>query len=293
MTAEFEEFIDKLQFEPLYVDTEVDFDAICGYNDKGELLCETVTTDKVVPTDAHSSSDDDLQGLELANVGSFFKPLYNAFSILSSFNPYDYISYQNKSVEDEYISNQNKSVEDDGVKVDLTDDGVVEVSGFNLYGRDDGEVIVVDLNFTQISDLFKRVRADINDAVVKFDENNINFGAADLSVKRDSEYAKSQVDKMQFNDEFAVGETIKWHEQAFGGFVFLIFLLFLAKFVQLHKRARPLRTNDRNTPLLTVTVEKQETTKDGETGSYVPPRCDTKKSVDAEKLDTESYLVFI
>lgn len=290
MAAEFEDFIDKLQFEPLYVDTEVDFDAICGYNDQGDLLCETVTTDEVVPTDVHSSSKDDLQVLELANVGSIFNPLYNAFSILSSFNPYDYISYQ------------NKSVEDDGVKVDVADHAVIELSGFNLYDRDDVEVIVVDLNFTQVGDLFKRVRSDFNDVIVKLDENTVNLGAADLSVERDSEYSQNQIDKMQLNDEFAVGETIKWHQQAFKGFVFLIFLLVLRKFVQLHKRARPLRTSDRNTPLLTVTVEKQETSKagemgsyvpPGETGSYVPPRCDTKKNVDAEKLDTQPYLVFI
>jgi len=279
MTADFEDFIDKLQFEPLYVETEVDVDAICGYNDKGELLCETVTVNEVVPTDVQSSSEDDLQVFELVNVGSLFQPFYDAFSILSSFNPYD------------YISNQNKSVEDDGAKV--ADDAVIEVSGFNFYENDDDEVVVVDLNSNEAADFFKRVRSDLNDMLIELDEDTVNLGAADLSVERDDEYFQNKVDIMKFNDEFAAGETIKWHQQVFQGFVFLIFLLSLAKFVQLHKRARGLRSRNRNAPLLTVAIEKQETTKAGETGSYVPPKIDPKKSKDAEKEDTEPYIIFI
>jgi len=268
MTTDFEDFIDTLQFEPLYVDTEVDVDTICGYTDTGDLLCETLTVNEVVPTDVDSSSEDDVKVSELIN--SLFQPFYDAFSTLSGFNPYNYVFYQNQGAEDDCGNH-------------VAEDAIIEVSGFDFYEDDDGAIIKVDLNFTEAADFFN----DFNNIVAALDDDTENLDAADLSVE---EYFQNNVD---FDDEFAAGETIEWHQQVFQGFVFLIFLLSLAKFVQLHKRARALRTSDRNAPLLTVAIEKEETTKAGETGSYVPPRSDLKKSADAEKEDTEPYIIFI
>jgi len=298
--SEFEDFIDLLSWiEQPDVNVENVIETICESNNEGELLCDTLTADNDMMTDLWSSDDGELEGInqEFQNTfESFFAPFYNALSVFNAFSPYD------------YVFNFDTGAEDGDLIVQLSDDGLVEVDGLDFYEDEYGEVIVVDLsdvssnvwNFAKTS---KWTGKDI-DLFVEYDEDSVvpnelwyfdpSFGEIVFDYELEGEYDPYDDKIMHVKDEFAFGEAIQWHDQVLGALSFVLLALILSKVVFFCTRSRSRRASDRRTPLLTVTVDKKDTTKDGETGSYVPPQISVvKKAVVTEKLDKKPYIVFI
>jgi len=284
---EFEDFIDKLQFEQPDVNSENAVEVICGYNEEGQLLCETSPAAEV-SSDSQSSSDNELEDVdqEFVKMESLFAPFTSILSMFDSFNPYNYISYDEPCHE-----NAGQMVElADGVEEGdyyIGDDGLGDVgdSGYfyNLLDGFTGEDIEFYVEFDDdFKDLgmFGYAGVGNDDIVFYFDEEN--------------EYAPFDSDIMNVRDELAFGEAIEWQDQVFGALSFVVLALVLTKVVLFCTRSRSRTLRDQKTPLLTVSVEKQETTKGGETGSYVPPpESVMTKAVVAKKMEKGPYIVFI
>lgn len=279
MNPEFEDFIDELQFKPLYVSAEVDVEAICGYSEEGELLCQTFTpADAENSKDLHSSSD----GQEDVNeeslfLESLFTPLYKAVSMLNSYTPCGYMFNQTAG-------------EEVAPAVELGDVDIIE----------DGEFTVVDLgDLVNFGDIETSAGPNYNvldfEVFVEFDENEAELDPLLYFDVSNEDIIVIDTDIIQLDEEFVgVPETIEWYDQVFGALSFVLIALILTRIVLLCRRSRFRRTDDRKTPLLTVTVEKQNTNEGEEIGSYVPPQqTAVEKEGVVEKFEREPYLVFI
>lgn len=296
----FEDFIDMLQFEPLVVNSESTVEVICEYTENGELMCETATEADAgeVSSDFASSSDDSVIDAdnevedideELIEVEGFFEPISNIFSMFDSFNPFNYVSYDLPCHEDA------------DSMLEQSDSGLFEVEGDDYY--DDDWVVISDTGYMNILDnLYGGAGAgyiDDSDLIVEYDEDVAgagDFGYFDFGniFYLESEYAPYDGEYMQVKDEVAFGEAIEWQDQVFGALSFVVLALVLTKVVLFCTRSRSRTVNDRKTPLLTVAVEKHETSEGGETGSYVPPKENVAtKAVATEKMDKGPYIVFI
>lgn len=281
MNPEFEDFIDELQFKPLYISVESDVDAICGYNDEGELLCQTFSADAVNSADLHSSDATQDVNKESHFLEILITPLYNAISMLNSYTPCGYIFNQTAG-------------EEVAPAVELGDVDIIDYGG----GYYDDEFIVVDLgdmpNFANIErSAGPKYNVQEFEFFVEFDENEANLDPLLYFDVSNDDIIFIDTD-IQLEDEFVVPETIEWYDQVFGALSFVLIALILTKIVLFCRRSRFRTSDDRRTPLLTVTVKKQKTTEGEEIGSYVPPQhTAVEKAAVMEKCDREPYLVFI
>jgi len=284
---EFEDFIDKLQFEELDVNSENAVEIICEYNEEGELLCET-TPEAEVSSDSQSSSDNELEDVdqEFLKMESLFAPFNGILSMFGSLNPYNYISYDEPCHGDAGQMVELADAVEEGDYY-IGDDGWGNFGDsayfYNLLDGFTGDDIEFYMEFDDdIRDLgmFEYAGVDNDDIVFYFEDEN--------------QYTPFDSEIMHVRDELAFGEAIEWQDQVFGALSFVVLALVLTKVVLFCTRSRSGTLKDQKTPLLMVSVEKQETTKGGEKGSYVPPpESVMTKAVVAEKMEKGPYIVFI
>lgn len=293
---EFEDLIDMLQIEESDEHSDTITETICTTNDQGELICENISADNDTMTEWDVEVKEIKQEF-LTMFDNLFLPIYNTFSIANALNQWD------------YIFPLEEGVEDDHRELEPYDDGVTEVAGVDLIDDlDDHGNVEQDIFMDQVdvSDFIEFVDTSAGDLVfLEDDVGTINhfqswyFGPNhdEVFYYYDPEWEYDLYDgenEYRPYEEFAFGEVIRWQDQVYGALSFVLLALVLTKIVLFCTRSRYRRTNNQRTPLLTVTVEEQETVGGGDKGSYVPPKLDqVKKAVIVEKLEKEPHIVFI
>jgi len=291
---EFEDLIDMLLIEQPSDTSEIVIETVCETNDEGEVVCETITGDDGVELQSSSDQEqDEINQVFQTTFDSYFAPIYNAFSFVNALNPYDFIF--------QLETGANNSE----VLLELNVDDSVEEGAVDFFDEENIDQLYFMEQLGDASDVMGTVENN-GDVIflLETDDDAMDpcefayFGPSNADVyfyaETDGVYDSYYYDEIMYDqDEFEFEEVSRWQDQVFGQLVFVVLALVLIKVVLFCRRSRSSPADDRSTPLLTVSVEQQETT-DAVTGSYIPPKATTvKKAVVAEKLEKEPYIVFI